>query len=916
MILAISYDPILVTLSACVSILTSYTALSILRQTQLSGQGDTSMQAISISAVALGMGIWSMHFVAMLALKLPIPVLYDQNLTLLSMSIAVIASFIALTLVNRYRSRLVRIGAGVLLGLGIAAMHYTGMMAMKLSAEVNYNPVLVAISIVIAVATTTSGLFVADKMVSGTMSNGIRRQILFAVVMNFGIVGMHYTGMLAVTFTSSKEFIATASSMAFDHDSIGFAIVSVLAVLMYLALRTAYTNRLWTERVLEAIQKANLSEKKYHTILSSAVDGMVTINADGLVQDFNAAAERLFGYRQDEVLGQNINMLMPEPYAASHDGYIRAYLNTGIKRVIGIGREVIGKRKDGSTFPMNLSVSQYEVAGDPQFVGIVRDISDSKELLENLEEARSVAERANRAKSDFLSAMSHEIRTPMNGIIGMSDTLSQTSLKGSQIDMVKLISESAHSLLEIIDSILDFSKIEAGKLEIERNPMQVADVVEKTCLLLDYMARKKNVELTMFIDPGIPEKVLGDALRVRQVLLNLVSNAIKFSGGQLRSGHVSVRVLLIEHNQEQVTVEIQVADDGIGIDEASQSKIFEPFDQADLSTTRRFGGTGLGLPIARHLVEMMGGEITLQSTPGKGATFTVILPLISQPKKSDFNRPSPDISGLSCFVIGGVDSLAEDFEIYLKAAGALVERISDLDAVLERVCIIAPSLMVWIIDARHEKPSLAEIRAAALACPNFDIRLVFVGRGKRRNPRQEDKDLVIVDGNVLRRQTLTKAVAVAAGITPPEVDTLPDKIPSTAIIPLSREEALQERRLILVAEDNETNQQVILKQLSLLGIFADIADNGRDAFERWKQNDYALVLTDLHMPDMDGYALAAAIRAEETDLAHVPIIAYSSSIAHDKRDSALDFDDWLRKPVPLETLRVTMVKWLGDERAT
>ncbi len=221
----------------------------------------------------------------------------------------------------------------------------------------------------------------------------------------------------------------------------------------------------------------------------------------------------------------------------------------------------------------------------------------------------------------------------MNGVIGMVDVLLQSSLKGYQVEMVEIIRDSAFSLLGIIEDILDFSKIEVGRLEIEHVPTSVADVVEKVCIMLDRLAEKKNVELTLFTDPAIPQFVVSDAQRLRQIVVNLAHNAIKFSGAQDRPGRVSVQAVLIERSAKQIVLEIRVTDNGIGMDRATQAQLFTPFTQADASTTRRFGGTGLGLSIARRLVQLMGGELAVQSSPDQGSTFTVRLPFIPVPDK-------------------------------------------------------------------------------------------------------------------------------------------------------------------------------------------------------------------------------------------------------------------------------------------
>ncbi len=529
-----------------------------------------------------------------------------------------------------------------------------------------------------------------------------------------------------------------------------------------------------------------------------------------------------------------------------------------------------------------------------------------------LEHARRDAEQANRAKSSFLAAMSHEIRTPMNGVIGMIDVLHETSLRKDQVEMVDLVRESALSLLSIIDDILDFSKIEAGKLQIEHAPFAIDNVAEKACNLLDQLAQKKGVELTLFIDPNLPVEVIGDALRLRQVLLNLVSNAIKFSAGQRRQGKVSVRVLGAGRGQEEMTVEFQVFDNGVGMNEETQSKLFTPFTQADISTTRRFGGTGLGLVISRNLVELMGGGISVESSIGQGSTFTARLPLKPRPGgRGGTSSTKSEISGLSCLVAGDAKGLARDLGIYLEHGDANLERVQDLSAIPEWIRHCRPGLWVAVVDAENTPLQLDSLNAAARFRADLDLRFVIIGRGQRRSPRLRENGVVTVDGNLLPRRALIKAVALAANRIRDEAKQ-PFPTPEAGLDLLPGAQAEERPEVILVAEDNETNQAVIRRQLALLGYAITVAGNGREAWELWKTSRYSLLLTDIHMPEMDGYELCAAIRASETGMAHIPIIAVTANALKGEAEHcrAIGMDDYLSKPLQLADLRKTLKKWL------
>jgi len=682
-------------------------------------------------------------------------------------------------------------------------------------------------------------------------------------------------------------------------------------------------NRDLEQRVAQrtaALEQANaalaVQEETMRSVVEHLVEGVVTIDEHGIIHSCNRAVEQIFGYDRDQLLGHNVAMLMDEPERSAHDGYLARYCRTGEARIIGTGREVRGRSQAGEAIELHLSVSEFQVRGQRYFTGILRDIREQSQLLRELVQARQQAEAANRAKSAFLSAMSHEIRTPMNGVIGMVDVLGQSSLYGYQGEMVELIRESAYSLLEIIDDILDFSKIEAGRLELERLPMGLETVVERACALLDRVAEKQGVQLTLFTDPELPATVWGDPGRLRQVLVNLLGNAIKFSAGREAAGRVALRVTLEAEADGQVTVAFTVADNGIGIDPAVQSQLFAPFVQANRSTTRTHGGTGLGLTICRELVTKMGGEVAVASTPGEGATFTVRVPFERAETVTEDVAADADVADLEVLVIG--PDPAADLAAYLVHAGARVTRAANLGQVGRLMPKQAVAVAVLVVE--EDEPPRSLLRAAGSErlepAPNW----VIVGRGQRHNPRRIDDDLVAVDVDGLTRGRFLRAVALAAGrLTEASTPEAPAGHVAADFQPPSRDAAARTGRLILVAEDNAMNQQVILRQLALLGYAADVADNGQAALVRWRQGDYTLLLCDLHMPVMDGYELVAAIRAEETADRRRPLLALTANAldGEAERCKAAGFDDYLTKPLPLTELKARLESWLpADASAT
>ena len=565
-------------------------------------------------------------------------------------------------------------------------------------------------------------------------------------------------------------------------------------------------------------------------------------------------------------------------------------------------------------------------------VGIAEDVTARKQIeqelahhRENLEllvtertselvEAKQGAEAASQAKSEFLAAMSHEIRTPMNGVIGMLEVLSHSKLKIDDQNIVETIYESATSLLGIINDILDFSKIEAGKLEFSDDPVCLELEVDQVCILLDRVAVDKDVELILFVDPNIPMTLRGDGLRVRQVLTNLVGNAIKFSSGRSPRGSVSLRARLAELDNDRAWVEFAVQDNGIGIDEATQARLFKPFEQADSGTTRRYGGTGLGLVISNNLVNLMGGGITLQSKPNEGTLFVVRLPFTVLPETSEDD--SSPLQELNCIVIDHQQSLGDDYEAYLQHAGTTVYRAAGIEEgyrlIQEEIKPSEPVCFLVIGEPlegnSREKVAMLKHRYPQMESPTDLVSFLLIENGKRRRARKLAEHIFHVDREALTRQGLLTALAFATGQIQPEANSI------TGGPILKNIEDGHHR--ILIAEDNETNQEVIRRQLGVLGYNGVIKANGREALDALQEDHFDLLLTDLHMPEMDGYDLTVAIREAEAHKGEgrIPIIALTANALRDEEKHCLELgmDAYLSKPVEMARLRETLQYWLSN----
>jgi len=1203
--LTASYDGRLVILSSVNAILAAYTALNLAGRVS-ANQGIAQKFWLSGGAIAMGIGIWSMHFVAMLAYQLPVPMAYDGFTVFISALAAVFASGLALFLVSGRQLGWRRLSFGSLfMGAGIAAMHYIGMAAMHVPAIAHYDLKIVALSIGIAIVVSGVALGLAFHFRQETSVIGSLPKIGSAILMGFAVVGMHYTGMAAVSYQPLPlEGALTVTSHAMGNPLLGFGTVIASLLILALALAASLFDQWVHAKSLQA-EALHQSEERFRMLVQNASDVLTVMAADGTITYTSSSVTAILGYEAQDCLGKPVselvhpqdhpklevflqealqhtainivmearlrhaegfwldfeviaNNLLDQPsvagilatycnitqrkrvaaeqlesqsrlqrynaalvelakpkhvdsddlsivlqsitkiaasalqtervsvwffnpdrsqiqcldlyelslerhsqafelLASDYPAYFQALVENRIivapdahqdprtqefsapylaplgissmlevairrdQQVVGVlcceqvgpkrswlledesfaiaignhislaveaserkqieaarfqlaaivessevaiisktldgkiaswnasaeelfgytAEEVIGcpgailipagcsneeletlerirrgervnhyetvrRHKDGTLIDVSLTLSPIKdkagrITGASK---IVRDITQRKHAEAALQQAKIEAETASRAKSEFLATMSHEIRTPMNGVIGMTGLLLDTALSPQQRAFTETIRSSGDALLTIINDILDFSKIESNKLELEQQPFNLRTCLEEILDLFTPQALKKGVELACLIEPQVPDPVIGDITRIRQVLVNLLGNAIKFT----ETGEVTITVTaqpVATKHPRTYEVQFSVKDTGIGIPADRIDRLFQSFSQGDASTTRKYGGTGLGLVISKRLSEMMGGRMWLESEVGEGSTFffTICVEAASGPLGVSFQESQPQLAEKRLLIVDDNAINRKILTLQTQAWGIIPHAVAS-----------GPEALEWL--RRGERFDLAILD---MQMPQMDG--VTLATQIRQLPGYQELPLMILSSmgqpdittlpggaTVNFAAFLSKPIKqsrlynVLAEILGGQRIQLRPTLAAAAPADPSLAQRLPLR--ILLAEDHLVNQKVALFLLDKLGYRADVAANGLEVLEALHRQSYDVVLMDVQMPEMDGLEASRRICQDWSPEERPRIIAMTANAMQGDREECLaaGMDDYLSKPIKLEAL--------------
>jgi len=645
-------------------------------------------------------------------------------------------------------------------------------------------------------------------------------------------------------------------------------------------------------------------------IVNSSGDAIIGKTPEGGILSWNPGAERIFGYTAAEAIGKNSDFFIPEELQEAEHEALRATAESGAVQNF----ESLRQRGDGVIIPVSVTLSP--VRGESGFRGVAtisRDITDRKASEAELLAAREAALESSRLKSEFLATMSHEIRTPLNAVIGLTSLMLDTRLNEVQRQYAQGVKGAGEVLLTLINDILDFSKLEAGKVDLDITAFDPRVLVEEVAGLVAEQAQSKNLELISYCHPNVPERLMGDSGRIRQILLNLSSNAVKFTP----SGEVEIQVSVVSQDSNKASLRFEVRDTGIGISDEDHHRLFESFAQADASTTRRYGGTGLGLAISRRLTEVMGGEIGLDSEMGVGSKFWFVLDLPVGPPATDTGILPASLAGRKVLVVDDNATNRLVLETQLASWGMQPVAVADARTAMDEYRLA--------VSDHHPY----DIAVVDMCMPDVDG-LELARQIKEESNGSGGPGIILLTSTMQVdkadlasagiREYLTKPVrssefynrllrlvATKTMGKPAPLGTQPELPPRDPELLLGK---------LLVAEDNEVNQLVARGMANRLGYEVDIVDDGAQAVAATLTGNYAAVLMDCHMPVMDGFEATKTIRSRDSKTVRIPIIAMTAGALNEDRERcfAAGMDDYISKPVDLDKLRDILARWVPQEQ--